>query len=766
MSEEFDPYRKWLGIPPDEQPPHHYRLLGIAAFEDDPDVIDNAADRQMAHVRTYQTGKNARHSQNILNELAAAKLCLLDAERKAVYDRQLREQLERMQDEQATAEPPAEFVPPPPPPVPPAPTATPVPPTPAAQSPAYAVPVVSANPFDPAVAVAESPEPESAAPAGVHIRTRRRRRRSQLPLVITVLAIIALFAAIVVGFRGFNKPPDDDGNSPSGGDKIGAESNPARGANGLDSTKKPPKSSVSSTGNGSNTGSSSTAQSGIKEPSTPGGDPDSQPAREEQFLAAITAARAAMHRRDLNVAKQHLQTADVLKRNQGESDETEKNRALIGYLDGFQNALTNGVNKFRNDGGFDFDGDAYQFVQRTGETLAFKVNGQEVRATREKLSSQHAFAIAAQGTNKDNPHDYVCLAAFLAMDGEKDRTQQREKAKELWAEAAKRGFKDQYLAAELGVNDSVAKGIDTPSPFNPPPTGNGSAREAVPTSDALLVANATLRKIYTKEFERLRKDRGFRKEFADTLYRDALSERDSALKYALFEQARKLAIDEGNPDQLGLVIDAVAATFNVDALREKQISLVECARSSEAKPAQIYTTADRLFLQASDEHEYVVARALADVALNAARKANNVEAIKSVTVVLRKLDKLVVIQTKAEEAQVRLNEDPEDPQANLQLGLFRCFYKGDWQGGLPYLAKGTSSDEADFAKAELANPQDAQEQLALADGWYVLSKTHDDPAGKTLADRAKHWYEQAVNKLEGDERASVEQRLRELNSFN
>ena len=25
----FDPYRKWLGIPPQEQPPNHYRLLGI-----------------------------------------------------------------------------------------------------------------------------------------------------------------------------------------------------------------------------------------------------------------------------------------------------------------------------------------------------------------------------------------------------------------------------------------------------------------------------------------------------------------------------------------------------------------------------------------------------------------------------------------------------------------------------------------------------------------------------------------------------------------
>jgi hypothetical protein len=50
MSIAFDPYHKWLGIPVNEQPANHYRLLGIAKFEDDPDVIDAAADQRMAHV--------------------------------------------------------------------------------------------------------------------------------------------------------------------------------------------------------------------------------------------------------------------------------------------------------------------------------------------------------------------------------------------------------------------------------------------------------------------------------------------------------------------------------------------------------------------------------------------------------------------------------------------------------------------------------------------------------------------------------------------
>ena len=90
MMDEFDPYHSWLGIPPRHQPPNHYRLLGVQAFESDADVISNAADRQMGHVRTYQTGKHEAASQKILNELAAAKVCLLNPQKKASYDEQLR----------------------------------------------------------------------------------------------------------------------------------------------------------------------------------------------------------------------------------------------------------------------------------------------------------------------------------------------------------------------------------------------------------------------------------------------------------------------------------------------------------------------------------------------------------------------------------------------------------------------------------------------------------------------------------------------------
>ncbi len=90
----FDPYHKWLGIPPEEQPPHHYRLLGVNLFEDDLDVIDSAAERQMSFLHQITDGPHVPVAQQLLNELAAARLCLLNPEKKQDYDTQLQQQIE------------------------------------------------------------------------------------------------------------------------------------------------------------------------------------------------------------------------------------------------------------------------------------------------------------------------------------------------------------------------------------------------------------------------------------------------------------------------------------------------------------------------------------------------------------------------------------------------------------------------------------------------------------------------------------------------
>ena len=93
MTEQFDPYYQWLGIPQDERPINKYRLLALQLFESDEDVIANAADRQMAFIRTFQSGVHSAESQALLNELSSARVTLLNKDSKAEYDQQLRQTL-------------------------------------------------------------------------------------------------------------------------------------------------------------------------------------------------------------------------------------------------------------------------------------------------------------------------------------------------------------------------------------------------------------------------------------------------------------------------------------------------------------------------------------------------------------------------------------------------------------------------------------------------------------------------------------------------
>ena len=105
MPNDFDPYSEWLGIPPEEQPADHYRLLGIEQFESDTKLIKKAAEAKIEFLRTFQLGKRFSFSQKLMAEVASARVCLLNSEKKAAYDAQLRGHSESAQ-EKAPVGPP------------------------------------------------------------------------------------------------------------------------------------------------------------------------------------------------------------------------------------------------------------------------------------------------------------------------------------------------------------------------------------------------------------------------------------------------------------------------------------------------------------------------------------------------------------------------------------------------------------------------------------------------------------------------------------
>jgi hypothetical protein len=162
----FDPYRKWLGVPEGQRPPTHYQLLGISPDERDPEVIDAAVLRQSAFVRNFQTGKYTAEATRLLTEIAAAKLCLIDPEKRARYDAELRAK----EPEAGAAAAPQHAAPqsqsPPPQSPPPQKTSPPKtsPRTPAPQSPVSRPAVQVAAPIAPAARPAAAPRRSASAP--------------------------------------------------------------------------------------------------------------------------------------------------------------------------------------------------------------------------------------------------------------------------------------------------------------------------------------------------------------------------------------------------------------------------------------------------------------------------------------------------------------------------------------------------------------------------------------------------------------------------
>lgn len=87
MGSKIDPYRKWLGIKSDMRPPNHYDLLGLDQFENRKDVIAAASIERTDLLQDIASGnEHVELSQRILNEVAAARLCLLDTEQRKRYE--------------------------------------------------------------------------------------------------------------------------------------------------------------------------------------------------------------------------------------------------------------------------------------------------------------------------------------------------------------------------------------------------------------------------------------------------------------------------------------------------------------------------------------------------------------------------------------------------------------------------------------------------------------------------------------------------------
>jgi hypothetical protein len=108
MSVKFNPYHQWLAVPEGIQVPNHYELLGLRVGEDSAELIRSAAAQRSRCLEPLLAGEQGMLARRLLDEIAAARSCLLDRRAKADYDRQLQRGDEAPADERPLPPCPAE----------------------------------------------------------------------------------------------------------------------------------------------------------------------------------------------------------------------------------------------------------------------------------------------------------------------------------------------------------------------------------------------------------------------------------------------------------------------------------------------------------------------------------------------------------------------------------------------------------------------------------------------------------------------------------
>lgn len=284
------------------------------------------------------------------------------------------------------------------------------------------------------------------------------------------------------------------------------------------------------------------------------------------------------------------------------------------------------------------------------------------------------------------------------------------------------------------------------------------ARLAVPVGDALARAESGVRAVFKDDYAR--KQPADKKALAQKLLTLARGTADEpANRYVMLRDAQALAVEAGDPVLAAQAIDALAKWYDTDPTAAKLAALekVLAAATSTATLRTVHELAGATADAAADADDYAGAVRLAQTAVTAARKGNlGAAAAEDGEFRLAHLKKTREAFDAARPALERLRTDPDDPDANLAAGKFRCFTQGRWADGVKLLAKGASPELRLAGELELAaGPADVK----AGDAWWDAAQLLADAERRAAEARARHWYVRAVGGLTGLPRARAESRL-------
>ncbi len=790
MTDNFDSYYIWLGIPPDEQPPNHYRLLAINQFETNLDAIESAADRQMAHLRTFQSGKHGAMSQRLLNEVAIAKINLLDPRKKVVYDERLRSQWANMA---AAAEPPPE---------PPGPAASRRANPPVAErlgdegftnesrGEPTAVATDDAADWDDMLGAAASSTSQihktgsrKSTVAGQSTSSHASSTTASRKLPAWVIAGPIVGVLFVLGICAYlnNRPEpppeknaflvldwrptdrrglalfvDDERIPPTGIDPWEITLTPGQHHIVARRTGyKPQEITVTAESQGRvHVGGAAwrpRATLAINWPVADRGGAELKIDGIQQSFGEKQPLEIAVDPGEHTIDLRRLKAAPLQLKSTVSADQrqTIDVPASVGKL------LVVWPMGERAGGEFKIDGVVKRDLNRDPVELTLPVGDHHVTIARPGFKPFEASAKVMAAENLTISVAWTPVSPPTHVVTNRDPNNPKE-----------------------NPANRIPGPTDNPGPI-PGPGPEKPADEPKPPVSVtvkLPVPAATDRERVAKQVEQLYKtthsnnpdeDAAHVKELFDL----ATKSKDQPVdRYVLFTKGIELSLDAGEVSLAMDGIDNLTRDYVVDGgdLKQKAIDKLSRSATREDSIVELVAVAERLAEEAIGDDKYDTAMTLMTAASRAAaKKAAGADYRKEVEkrLNLRRADvKLAqAMFAVVEKAQTTLESDAADPDANSSVGRWLCFHKLQWDEGLPYLKKSKDDKLKAVAAMESPPPDQAEKQAAIADAWVELMPNQPVAFRDAIAARAGEWYERAVSHLgAGLLKLRIEKKIKEL----
>lgn len=302
------------------------------------------------------------------------------------------------------------------------------------------------------------------------------------------------------------------------------------------------------------------------------------------------------------------------------------------------------------------------------------------------------------------------------------------------------------------------------------PSGVGFSMQPEPipsgfTKKQLDEAETLIRDVFKDEFAQIKTNKNAGKPLAQKLLEQSqrITE-EKEVRYMALVLARDLSAEAGDHVTAFTAINELAKhhQVNVAMMRADVMARVIEQTTSPIEGKNLAEMVLKLANQFGDQDDFDMAVRYGKLAEAAAKKANQPALAATVSA---RLEELITAQKETGKLLpflAKLKNNPDDGEANLEVGKSWCFVRDKWEKGLPYLVKGNDSALKEIAKKDLQSPLNAEAQAKVAEGWRDLAAKYDAQTKLQMLRRSYQWYMRAVFQMEGDAKAKLQGKIKEL----